>query len=207
MPGGDAAAKHPVQAAAAYIEARSESVMETEPLCLRDRFRLARGMIARGTRCIQSTSAGRLFDAIAAVCGFTRPTTYEGQAAIWLEQLAHKHGSSSSCAPTSAPLDAAAYVTRAIAQRLQGATPAQVASRFHAEFAADLVAIATNHALDASVATLALSGGVWQNARLLGLFLDALPPDMEARISRDVPCNDGGISVGQIALAYARMNN
>ena len=206
MPGGDAAAKHPVQAAAAYIGARNETVMETEPFCFPDRFRLARRMIARGTRCIQSTSAGRLFDAIAAVCGFTRPTTYEGQAAIWLEQLAREHGSPSSCAPTSAPLDAAAYVTRAIAQRLRGATPAHVASRFHAEFAADLAAIATNHARDASVATLALGGGVWQNARLLGLFLDALPPDMEARISRDVPCNDGGISVGQIALAHARTN-
>ncbi|MEM8681723.1 MAG: carbamoyltransferase HypF, partial [Planctomycetota bacterium] len=86
LPGGDAAARFPDQAAAGYLAGLEDEL--TEGLSLSQRFRTALPLARRGIRCHRTTSAGRLFDAATAVCGFAGENTYEGQAAIWLEQLA-----------------------------------------------------------------------------------------------------------------------
>ena len=89
MVGGDAAARHPVQAAAGFLEQLDEVPDFTRaPFNFPTRYGQATTLLHAGVRVAASTSMGRLFDTIAALLGFTRPTTFEGQAAIWLEHLA-----------------------------------------------------------------------------------------------------------------------
>src|SRR5581483_2867973 len=93
MPGGDAAARFPAQAAAAYLAELDELPdLRREPFLFPARFDAALNMVARNVRCHVSSSMGRLFDAVAALAGFTREATFEGQAAIWLEHQARRVG-------------------------------------------------------------------------------------------------------------------
>jgi hydrogenase maturation protein HypF len=203
MPGGDAAARHPVQAAAAHLSEIDPARLEAEPFAFPPRFRQARAMIAAGLRCTPTTSAGRLFDAAAAICGFTRETTYEGQAAIWLEQLAAT--ASGAARPVADGRDGAATMRELMRRREAGESPADLADAFHRGLAAALATLARRAAAaagpDAGIRTVVLAGGVWQNRRLLEAFDAALGPDLEVLVPERVPVNDGGISLGQVALA------
>ena len=87
LPGGDAAAGHPVQAAAGFLTGMVDD-LTAPPFDFPERYRKARELVAKGIRTFPTTSVGRLFDTVAALLGFTRRTTFEGQAAMWVEQLA-----------------------------------------------------------------------------------------------------------------------
>ncbi len=89
LPGGDAAALHPVQAAAGLLaEIDGLPDLLAAPFHFPARYTQARQLVDKGVRTFRTSSAGRLFDTAAALLGFTRAVSYEGQAAIWLEQLA-----------------------------------------------------------------------------------------------------------------------
>lgn len=91
LPGGDASARYPVQAAAGFPAELGPEIprdMTGAPFYFPERFLRACELVAKDVRCFGTTSGGRLFDTVAALLGFTREITYEGQAAIWLEQLA-----------------------------------------------------------------------------------------------------------------------
>ncbi len=89
LPGGDAAARFPVQAAAGFLyELDGLPDLTAPPFGFPPRYRFAREMIAKDVRTFRTTSIGRLFDTVAALLGFTREITFEGQAAMWLEHLA-----------------------------------------------------------------------------------------------------------------------
>ncbi len=209
LPGGDAAARWPVQAAAAYLAEDAERLRLAAPLfAFPARFEQAVALVRSGVRCHPSSSAGRLFDAAAAVLGFTREITYEGQAAIWLEQLAQ----AASAAPPYAsafvipenehlPLSPRELLLQMISERRAGRPAEEIARRFHATLAEGFARAArevlAREALDAVV----LSGGVCQNRLLLDAVADALEPHAEVLISQAVPVNDGGICLGQAAIA------
>ena len=98
--GGDAAARHPVQAAVGFLEQVAEARdLDRAPFDFDAHYGIARRLLASGTRVFTTTSAGRLFDSAAALLGFTRSITYEGQAAMWLEHLARSAGGRSSRIP------------------------------------------------------------------------------------------------------------
>src|SRR5262249_3133100 len=85
LPGGDAAALVPVQAAAGFLMDVAATVdFCAPPFSFPARFGAARRLVASGLRSFRTTSIGRLFDAVAAILGFTRAATFEGQAAICL---------------------------------------------------------------------------------------------------------------------------
>lgn len=202
LPGGDAAAKYPVQAAAGLL-AQLERIPEMSgaPFRFPPRYRTAMAMVARDFRCFRSTSAGRLFDAAAALLGFAGENTYEAQAAMWLEQLARQ---TAGHAPYPFPdLDFRRLLEALISDRLAGRAPREIAYAFH-HAVADAVAakarqLATRHGVD----TIALSGGVFQN-RLLFELLDKQfqqSPELVVLTNRAVPVNDGGLCVGQAAMA------
>ena len=89
LPGGDAAARYPVQAAAGFLSQLDVLPdLTAEPFNFDQRYHGAMQLISRGVRTFSTTSMGRLFDAAAALLGFIREPTFEGQAAIWLEQQA-----------------------------------------------------------------------------------------------------------------------
>ncbi len=204
MAGGDAAARHPVQAAAGFIE-QLDAVPDLmrAPFLFPKRFTQASALLHAGIRIGASTSMGRLFDAIAALVGFTRPVTFEGQAAIWLEQLA---GDARDVDPypfsfRDGELDFRPLLQAVIARRLAGEPPAAIARAAQAGIAQGVLAALTGVARERGLDTAVLSGGVFQNQ----LFLEALhshrPGWLELWTNHVVPPNDGGISLGQAALA------
>lgn len=204
MPGGDAAARYPVQAASAYLGDVDPHELERDPFAFSDRFRRSRAMIDHATRCIETTSTGRLFDAVAAVCGFTRGISFEGQAAIRLEQLALGHRATGIESEAPPDLDPCRLVRAAFERRRCGVEPRVVASMFHREFADALAAVVSRHLKSESLSAVAVSGGVWQNTLLFELFSSRLAPGVRLLTNHGVPCNDGGVSAGQVALAHAR---
>jgi hydrogenase maturation protein HypF len=204
LAGGDAAARQPVQAAAGFLDQLEELPdLARAPFEFPARYEASRRLLQAGTRVFATTSAGRLFDAVAALLGFTRPVTFEGQAAMWLEQLAR---ASRPAEPYPCPFDGAVLdwrpLLRAIVDdRLRGRDRREIARAFHRGLAAGLrdaaVALCAAHELD----TVAASGGVVQNAVLLDDLAALLERDrLTLWINHRVPPNDGGISLGQAAL-------
>jgi hydrogenase maturation protein HypF len=205
LPGGDAAAVHPVQAAAGVL-ADLEHVpdLSAPPFAFPRRFGHALQLVRRNLRTFETTSMGRLFDAAAALCGFTRAVTFEGQAAMWLEHQARRGdtGDAYPCPFDGTALDFQPLLREMIADRRAGRRIADVALAFHHGLAAGLVAAATRLCTAHDVHVVVASGGVFQNE----LFLAAVDAGLMAAglplwTNHHVPPNDGGVSLGQAALA------
>jgi hydrogenase maturation protein HypF len=207
MPGGAAAIRQPWRMAAAYLGPSAEHLdvvrrnQASWPAIL--------AMARRGVNSPPTSSAGRLFDAAAAVLGVRDAINYEGQAAVELEQLADpaETGAYPAALETGHPFQArGSDLLHGVIDDLTSGVPAPViAARFHhgvaALIEAGCLAMRDRYGLDA----VALSGGVFQNL----LLLRATVGRLEARgfrvlVHSRVPCNDGGISLGQAVVAAAR---
>jgi hydrogenase maturation protein HypF len=203
--GGDAAARYPVQAAAGFLEQlEAPPDFTAPPFGFDRRFRLAQSISASGARVFPTTSVGRLFDAAAAALGFTRETTFEGQAAIWLENQAR---TTRQVTPypfpfTDAELDFRPLLQAVVEDRLRRRAPGEIARAFHSGVAHGVCAAVIETCKAHQVDTVVASGGVFQNALLLDevqrLGAEA---GLAVWINHEVPPNDGGISLGQAALA------
>ncbi len=156
-----------------------------------------------------TSSVGRLFDAVAALLGLRARVTYEAQAAIALEALAATVPDGE--VPTDYPvdvgesiLDPGPLLARVVAERDQGTPVPVVAAGFHAALGAATARMAVALARDNDLDTVALSGGVFQNARLSRAVVAGIEASgLRVLVHRRVPPNDGGISVGQAAVAAA----
>ena len=212
LPGGDAAARTPVQAAVGWLAALEDGVWERvarAPIGLpAARVALARRLVERELNTFATTSVGRLFDTVAALTGFHHTMSFEGQAAIGLEAAALEARTlGASEAPYPWPFDGRTWdhgpLLGAILSDLEsGRSRGEVALRFHealAQGVADAaVALRGAHGFERVV----LSGGVFQNALLVErvqVRLDKV--DIQHWRNHAVPTNDGGISLGQAALA------
>ena len=206
--GGDAAAKHPVQAAAGFLhQVESLPDLQAAPFAFPTRYRDVVRLVEGGIRVFPTTSLGRLFDAAAALLGFTRPVSFEGQAAIWLEHLARD---SAGVQPYPFPfvageLDFRPLLHALVDDRLHSRPAPEVARAFQAGVALGLAqaCVALSRAHD--IQTVVLSGGVFQNELLLRDLKRSLEAEaLQVWTNHIVPPNDGGISLGQAALAAAR---
>jgi len=170
-------------------------------------------MMASGLNTPVTSSAGRLFDAVAAALGLCRETiAYEGQAAVELEVLARRAWPVEDGYPLPIKtvegvevMDPAPLWLALLGDLAEGADPSLIAARFHRGFSDALAEVSARLCLDFGLGTVALSGGVFQNRTLL----EALSGDLRERGltvlgHRRVPTNDGGISLGQAAVAAAR---
>jgi hydrogenase maturation protein HypF len=205
LAGGDAAAQHPVQAAAGFLAQLDDLPDVTAPpFRLPTRFARSMELISKGVRTFTTTSMGRLFDAAAALLGFTRETSYEGQAGIWLEQLARSapRKDAYSFPFKERELDFRPLLSALIRDRQRGRSAPEIARAFQAGLARGICDAVTTVAETASIDTVALSGGVFQNELLLEDVKCGLQ-NSQLRIltNHAVPPNDGGISLGQAALA------
>ena len=215
MPGGVAAIREPWRMAAAWLDAaygpgipeeldvRSRHADHWDDVC-----RLARSGVSSPV----TSSAGRLFDAVSALCGIRDVIRYEGQAAVELEQRADPAEAGSYPLPVdegSVLRLRARDLVRAAAEDLRrGAPVGAVAARFHRGLAGGVVAACRAVRAERGLDTVACSGGVFQNALLLGLVVDGLEADgFRVLLHSRVPPNDGGISLGQAACAGARDRN
>jgi hydrogenase maturation protein HypF len=212
MPGGTAAIREPWRMACAWL---AEAFGEPPPLIAEIDERLWQTManVARSAAVSPvTTSMGRLFDAIAALCGVRARCTYEGQAAIELEAAAAARARGAYELPLvggALPTLDARETVRAVVHDLEAGTPvATIAARFHAAVADATVrtclATADRHRLD----TVVLSGGVFQNRRLLaGVAAGLDASGLRVLTPEKLPPNDGGISYGQAAIAASRQGH
>lgn len=205
LPGGDAAAQYPVQAVAGFL-AQLEGMpdLTQPPFSFPQRYRQALGMVEKNIRTFVTTSIGRLFDSAAAFLGFTREVTFEGQAAMWLEQLAR---SAASTEPYPFPwaeqeLDFRPLLQCIIHDRLRGRSLAEIARAFQCGLAQGLRDAVVHTCQHRNIDTVVLSGGVFQNELLLKDIKTLLNVEgIDIWTNHAVPPNDGGISLGQAALA------
>ncbi|AEH48028.1 carbamoyltransferase HypF [Parageobacillus thermoglucosidasius] len=205
LPGGDAAARMPLQALAGFFADEPELAMDVgKRLSFPERFFTAVKMVEKRLRTFPTTSVGRLFDAAAALLGFTETISFEGQAAIWLEHLARTAPLEKvySFPWDGKELDYLPLLKEMAADRLNGRDVAMIARSFHRSVAEGIFRSVRFLGAAYGIDTVVLSGGAFQNSLLLAdlqaLFLEN---DMHVWIGKGVPPNDGGISLGQAALA------
>jgi hydrogenase maturation protein HypF len=217
LPGGEQAVRQPWRMAATYLaQAYGEAFLELDiPFTQgldRARWRPLAQIMARGLNSPLTSSLGRLFDAVAALLGLRREAAYEGQAASELEALAQAGEDRAQSYPflitdgLPAQLDVA-LLMRAIVQDIeQGVSLPQIARRFHHSIAALLAAACCRARESTGLTIVALSGGVFQNRLLLRSLLARLEAaGFAVLLNRQVPPNDGGLSLGQVAVAAARL--
>lgn len=209
MPGGDAASREPWRNLLARLD-RAGLPGEADRL-LRDRPRgTLRAAMAQGVNAPLSSSAGRLFDAVAALLGFDGAQSFESEAAMWLEALAERAPPDEADAPYTlaaqggpGALDDAGLWTALLADAARGVAPEVMALRFHAGLARSFASPARRLVESGAARAVALSGGCFQNALLLDLTLRALE-GLPVLHHRAVPANDGGLALGQALAAMAQ---
>ena len=177
-----------------------------------DRWNAVCRVVASGVNSPLTTSAGRLFDAVAALCGVRASVVHEGQAAAELEGLssvsergAYPFGILDDAGRGSLPiLDPRGTIRALQADVAGGADVALVGARFHNSLARATAAACARVAESRGLATVVLSGGVFQNRLLLERTSAELrEAGLEVLIPLRLPPNDGGIAYGQAAVATA----
>ncbi len=208
LPGGDAATRAPWRIAVAYLHALLEPEDFPADLCFAGfcpgEAGFIRQQIEKGLNVPRTTSMGRLFDAVSALLGVRSEISYEAQAAIELEQLAW---GAQDWRPFPFTIEDGvvrlAPLFYALLETLErGAPLPDIAARFHATVARMVLEVCVCLRDVSGVTTVALSGGVFQNALLLDLAVPVLEAaDFDVLVHHQVPCNDGGLSLGQAVYA------
>ena len=208
LPGGEGAVREPARIALDLLtRARVEWAPDLPPVAAvgENGLHVLRQQIPRGTGCVPTSSMGRLFDAVASLLGVCQQVSYEGQAAVELEHLA-RGGS-----PAELDFDVAgglldpAPVIAGLVEGLRGGIPAaDLAAGFHQAVIRATTRAAACCAESAGIATIGLTGGVFANRLLLqGLRESLTNRGYEVLTHRIVPCNDGGLALGQATIAAA----
>jgi hydrogenase maturation protein HypF len=188
LPGGDRCAREGWRMAAAYGLAHPPAGVDPA------RYELVRRLVRSGLAPV-TTSAGRLFDAVASLLGVCHVSTYEGEAAARLEAMADP----STPRPIHVDLERTDRLFAVLAARHRAGEPPELLSAvFHETLAAAIVRACVRVGLP----RVALSGGCFQNRRLLESCMARLrAAGMEPFANERVPANDGGISLGQALVA------
>jgi hydrogenase maturation protein HypF len=216
QPGGDLAARQGWRMAVAYLlaaglrgDALPQWAHEVDGAPDARRLRLVARVAASPTAAPVTTSAGRLFDAVASLLGVAHQSSFEAQAAMRLEALARGFGPAApvDVATTSGGplvLDTPGLVRRLYEDRERGRPAAELAAVFHESLAQAVTEACVRLCAEHGVDRVALSGGVFQNALLLERTLELLDQRaLRAYANSAVPANDGGISLGQALVAAA----
>ncbi len=167
-------------------------------------------MIDKQLNCPLSSSAGRLFDAVAALLGcYDNQISYEGQAAVALQKLAENGllpAKPFTLKPdTEGHIDPGPMLLEMIDALEQGEDKANIAKGFHVSMAASFTCLAQNIQKQKHFRTVVLSGGVMQNSLLQGLLQQQLQQAGFTVLShRRIPANDAGIAFGQALITLAR---
>jgi hydrogenase maturation protein HypF len=211
LPGGEAAVREPWRVALAALHDAGLPLDAMARIEAARRDAIGR-LLERDVACPRSTGAGRWFDAAASIIGVRDAITYEGQAAVELEALAAREtGAEPYPYSFEEGVQGAPFVidlrptVRALAADVRAAErPSRMAARFHATVA-HIVAGACRRARDQhDIRTVALSGGCFQNRLLVEQTQAMLNADgFEVLVHRRVPPNDGGVALGQAAVAAA----
>ena len=206
LPGGDQAVRKVSRMALAHLWSAGfdweASLPPVEALCSEERLVL-HSQLTQGINSPLTSSMGRLFDAVSALIGICQQATYEGQAAIELENLADPAETISYGFDFQADhIDPRPMWEQLLTDYHRGVSKSQLAGRFHNGLAWLVLSVCRSIRQNNKVNTVALSGGVWQNMTLLEKSMTLLEQDgFTVLIQRQVPTNDGCISLGQAVIA------
>ncbi len=210
LAGGDAAVRHPARIAAAFLLALfgSKSGDRISGLVGEEHARILAAMVARGINTVQTSSCGRLFDAVAALLAVRDEITYEAQAAIELETLARSSAPANHIYPFSIRDQSiqTGDILAAIISDLENGTPkAKIARAFHDTMAGVAARMALDARANSGIDVVALSGGCFQNRLLQAAAIERLEREgFIVLVHHGVPANDGGLALGQAVIAAAR---
>jgi hydrogenase maturation protein HypF len=218
MPGGAAAVNEPWRMGISWLHHTFGPAMESLDIPLLngggvgsdpETNRTLVRMIEKRFNAPLTSSMGRLFDAVAAIMGLCRVNSFDGQAAMMLEMCATGDEPGYDVGPVQLPDGGGAVdmrpLIRAVVRDLESrAEPGVIAARFHSTLIGMFTGIGEELARKTGIRTAALSGGVFQNARLLtGLTHALAEKGFTVLTQAQVPSNDGGLSLGQAGIAAA----
>ncbi len=215
LPGGVAAIKKPYRMALSYLYALLGEGFSLEGLPLSklnmNEIDIIKRQMKQGINSPLTSSAGRLFDGISALAGVRGEVEYEAQAAIELEMIAFDEleGVGGKPYPFSIVEEQGVKVVKlgelisAVVQDIRDQIPVSAVSiKFHRTMAQIIVDMCNIISRERGINKVGLSGGVFQNRLLLKLAVAALHKEgLTVLTHRLVPCNDGGISLGQAVVA------
>lgn len=210
LPGGEAAIREPWRLAVAALEDAGERLdLPALAAVASSRLDEVRRVAGSGLS-PRATGAGRWFDAVAAMCGVRGEISYAGQAAMELEAAAAPgdHGAYDLELGRRDPfvVDLRPAVRAVAADARAGVSAGVVSARFHATMSRAIVAACLRAREAGGPGTVALAGGCFQNRRLTeGARAGLEAVGFEVLSHRRVPCNDGGVALGQAAVAAFRM--
>ncbi len=217
LPGGDRAIYEPWRVAASYlIDAGKDPSILGDDLAPAAIKAVAR-MVERRWNTPMTSSAGRLFDAVSAIAGVRRRVSHEGQAAVELEWRAAESDESESypfgVGPGEAPetswiLDFRPTIHAIVEDVRLGIKVGRIARRFHCMLIDAILEICVRLREETGIGSVAISGGVFLNAILsAGAIARLESAGFRVYRHRLVPPNDGGLALGQLAIAAARLRN
>ncbi len=224
LPGGDSGVREPWRVARSYLLDTFGVIPAGPPwdqMASPERLRIVDTMLQRRVNTIPTSSAGRLFDAVASLIGLRHSVSFEGQAAMMLEAVAQdSYDKPASPAPYSfeivtnsarsavqsvpdpADLDFRPMIREILEDLARGESQSRIAARFHATMVAAIAAVCRRMREILGLDRICLSGGCFQNALLLQGCVETLRGEgFQVFTHREVPANDGGISLGQAAIA------
>lgn len=211
LPGGETAIRRPARIALSHLldafgEQAGDLAKRLLPSLTEVETRVVLRQCERGLNTPLTSSMGRLFDAVAALLGATPDATYEGQPAMELEAMAS--GWTGAGLPPydyqfeDDVIDTRPLVRAVVADIEKGVEHARIAARFHDSIAAFTVEACRRIRAEGGPADVVLAGGVMQNARLLARLIQVLAEaGFHPHYHREVPPNDGGMSLGQAVIA------
>ena len=216
LAGGDASVLRPYRMALAHLRAAGvpwSTELPSVAACPPAERDVLAHQVATGFGCVPTSSMGRLFDAVASLAGLKHLVEYEAEAAIALEGAARgispapgtAYGFALEDRPDGPVVADPGPVIRAVAADVLAGVPAeQVAARFHAAVTALIVDLAEHCRERTGLDVVALGGGVFQNALLIGAAQPALSErGFTVLRPRLLPPNDGGIALGQLVIGAA----
>ncbi len=210
LPGGDGAVRQPARIALDLLTRAGvawEADLPPVTAVGAEGLHVLSQQIPRGLGCVTTTSMGRLFDAVASLLGVCQTVSYEGQAAIELEHLARLGFQGGRPADLDfdvhdGVMDPAPVIAGIVAGLRGGTARRDLAAGFHAAVVRATARAALHCARAANIPTVGLTGGVFANRLLLhGLRETLTNSGHEVLTHRIVPCNDGGLALGQATIA------
>ncbi|MGA9982059.1 MAG: carbamoyltransferase HypF [Acidobacteriaceae bacterium] len=218
LAGGDSGVREPWRVARSYLLDTFGAIPDSprwSSMATPERLRVIDAMLIRRVNTILTSSAGRLFDAVASLIGLRHTVSFEGQAAMMLESSANAHRDPApdqydfaltGTSPTE--IDFRPMIHQIVAGLEAGQAQAPIAARFHQTLIAAIVEVCRRMRTDLALNRVCLSGGCFQNALLLAGCLESLRSEgFEVFSHREVPANDGGISLGQAAIACEQLRH
>jgi hydrogenase maturation protein HypF len=210
LPGGDAAVRQPWRMALSYL--RDTFGADANVDCLRSvrqhDLSIVDTMLARRVNCVDTSSCGRLFDAVSSLVGLRHEVSFEGQAAIELEMIAdpgvERIYSFQIFGDDPARVDMRPVIEAIVRDLARGVAASEIAAAFHNTLAALIVGFCVMLRQREDLSRVCLSGGTFQNVFLLKRAVGGLRKyGFEVFLHAKVPPNDGGIALGQAAIANA----